>query len=149
MALGGCSNPAPISASPITNATTALGALGGGSASDLVTTGILNAQYNLDNAVKVGALAATDPAPACVDQAVAIMGIGGTPAASFTPKISDAISAGSVGYIYFQQVKSLTGGSITLPQSCLAILGQMVLDVQKGVNQAAIGALIPGAGIIP
>jgi hypothetical protein len=138
--LAGCQTPPQISGNTLTNAVNAVNAAGGGQATDLVSTGILNAQYNLNEAVTVGALSATDPAPGCINQAVAVMGIGGTAAASFTPKITDAISLGSVGYIYLQQVKSLTGGSISLPTNCLALLGQMVLDVQSGLNKGIISA---------
>lgn len=146
LALCCCSNPPPISGSPITNVTNAIGAAGGSGATDLVTTGILNAQYNLNEAVTVGALSATDPAPGCLNQAVGVMGLGATAGASFVPKVTDAISLASVGYIYLAQVKQLTGGSITVPTNCLAVIGQMVLDLQSGLNKGIISAGVATGG---
>lgn len=126
----GSSIPPPvISANPIqtvgsTVASTSVG--------QTVTQGLQNAEWNLDQAIVVGALPSDDPADACLHSALTQMGIepGTTtpPAPSFTPKVTDLISGGSVLYILAQQAKAVQGGGITMPVSCEALVGKFVLD---------------------
>jgi len=150
LALGACATQPPISANPVQDVTQAAAA----NSLPLVGTvqqGLLDAEFNLDNAIVVGALPKTDPADACLHGALTQIGIepqaNGTPATplpSFTPKVSDLISAGSVLYIRAQQLKALQGaGGLTVPVPCEAIIGQFVLDAGK----AGAGAL-PGGNII-
>lgn len=137
--LGGCT--APISGS-ITNdilSSASSGAIGQQVQSDLAAT-----QYNLAQAVSVGALSANDPAPACVNQAVATLGLGAT-GKSFTPQLAGVVSAASIAYIRAQQVKALAGsGTLQVPPACLQILGQMQLDALAAAIRAA-----PGGGLLP
>ena len=112
-----------------------------------VTQGLLDAAYNLDQAVTVGALDATDPAPACVHGVLKDLGIDpanpSTPLPSFTPRVSDLISAGAVLYVRVQQAKRLQGG-IVVPADCKALIGQFVMDA------AAAGIKVfPGTGLLP
>lgn len=149
--LVGCQNPAPISASPIQDIKTAVDAGGTPTIIGTVQQGLLDAEWNLDQAIVVGALPANDPADACLHQGLTQIGIepnpngqAATPAPSFVPKISDLISAGSVLYIRAQQLKALQGGGgLQVPVACEAVIGRFVLDAGK----AGAGAL-PGGSII-
>lgn len=106
-----------------------------GVAKDLVAAG-----WNLDQAVLVGALDATDPAVGCIHGVLAEAGLD-TPAcvppvapatapvcppapASFIPENSGAVSAGSIAYIHAQQLKNLVG--LAVPVECDAMVGQFV-----------------------
>lgn len=147
--LSGCANPPPVTTSPIS---TAIGAIPG--AGSALTTDITDAQYNFNQAVAIGALPASDPAPGCLNQAVAIMGIGATPANSFTPRIAGIVSGGSVVYIDAQQLKTLTGGLPNVPSNCLQLIGQIVVDVNQAAGKTVIGALpgvlgLPAIGLRP
>lgn len=132
--LAGCATPPQISASPlpaITNPT--------------IVTDLQSAAFDLDSAVAVGALAADDPAPKCLHDVLQKAGIetppGATAAASFTPKIDGAASAGAVAYILAQQAKRLMHGGVTVDVSCEALLGRVVID---GVKTTAKAFPIPG-----
>lgn len=134
-ALAGCATPPQISASPmpaITNPT--------------IVTDLQSAAYDLDNAVLVGALAANDPAPKCLHDVMQKAGIetppGAAAAASFTPKVDGAASAGAVAYILAQQAKKLANGGVTVDPDCEALLGRVVID---GVNTTVKALPIPGA----
>lgn len=158
--LAACSSPPPISSNPVVTATNQVNAivpLAG--ANNLVVTGLQNAAFNLDNAMAIGALPGTDPASACVhgvlkqlgaDVTVTPTGVtpvalpsGGT-ATSFTPKVSDLISGGSVAYILFQQAKQVQAGGIAVPTGCAAIVGQIVIDGAKTGINAGVGVLTGG-----
>lgn len=139
--LAACTSPPPISTNPVQSAVN-LVAPGG---ADVVTQGITNAQYNFNEAVKLGILPATDPAPQCLNSVAALMGIGGTAPPSFTPKVTDLISAGSVGYIYIQQLKTATGGTLTVSPGCEQLIGQIILDATRAGLKAGAGALSVGA----
>ena len=137
--LAGCT--APISNSlpnDILNQA-ASGAIGQQVQNDLTAT-----QYNLNQAVAVGALSANDPAPTCVNQAVAVLGLGAQ-GKSFTPQLAGVVSAASIAYIRAQQVKALAGsGTLQVPPACLQVLGQMQLDALAAAIKAA-----PGGGLLP
>ena len=153
--LAACANPAPISVNPIQSGVNVIAQAGGSTTTglaDTVTTGITNADYNLGQAMQLGILPATDPAKACLDSVSTQLGIGGTAPASFTPKVSDLISAGSVGYIYAQQVKQLlaNGGSgLAVSATCQQLVGQIVIDSATQLNKAAIGAIPGVTAILP
>lgn len=135
LALAACN--APISKNPIQDITSQI-------AGAQVQTDLADTQSNFAQAIQVGALSANDPAPVCVNQAVAALGLG-APNPSFTPKVSGVFSFASVAYIRAQQIKALAGsGSLTVPPACLQILGQMQLDALA----AAIKGL-PGGGVLP
>lgn len=149
LVLAGCAtgSAATISANPQQTLTNAILPPGG-----VIVVGLQNAAYNLDQAVAIKVLAANDPADLCVHQF--LQGIGQDvgqapvpPAPSFTPKVSDLISGGSVAYILAQQAKALAAnGGIVVPPSCEQLIGHMVLT---GVNApanatiSALGRLIP------
>src|ERR1700677_2996981 len=69
IALAACSssNTIPISANPISEAN---GAAQNTQIGQTVDAGLLNAEWNLDQAIVVGALPATDPADACMHSAL-------------------------------------------------------------------------------
>jgi hypothetical protein len=136
LALTGCATPAPISANPIQSVANVAAStqLGG-----TVITGLQGAAWNLDQAIAIKVLPATDPADLCVHQALQAIGqdVGQTPTpvAQFVPKITDLLSAGSVAYILAYQAKQLAGnGGLTVPVSCQQIVGEFVL---KGINAPA------------
>jgi hypothetical protein len=129
-----------------------------GPGGDVIIRGLQNAAYNLDSAVKIGALPAGDPAPACVHDVLQKLGAdcrldpsaeGGTacvvtdPSSVFTPRVSDLISAGSVAYIRIQQLKVAAGGGIKVATSCEAIIGQLLIDQAR-----AAGQVLPGGGLL-
>lgn len=137
--------PAPISANPTQDA---LAALPPSPAQTTVVQGLQDASYNLDSAVTVGALSASDPAPACLHSALTQLGISTpgntvTPAASFVPKVSDLISAGAVLYIRAQQAQALiASGGIQVSVPCEALIGKLVMDAGKAT---AAGTIIGGS----
>ncbi len=147
-----CSSQAPISANPVQDVISAPNALP--ELKPLQTTivqGLQDADANLHQAVDIGALDANDPAPGCFDSVLADLGIGpNAPAAakSFTPKVSDLISAGSVLYIRARQAEKLAqsgGPSFSIP--CKALIGQFVIDAGRVAGKAGMSAL-PGSGLL-
>lgn len=144
LALAGCSSPPPISAGSPTpiSVVTSLPGVGG-----TIKQGILDAQYNLDSAVTIGVLPATDPGKACLDSVAGQLNAPG--AASFTPRVSDLVSAGSVGYIYLQQLKALTSGDplTNLPPGCVQLVGQIVIDGVTQLNKVGLGPLVGAGGV--
>jgi hypothetical protein len=147
--LGGCANPPAISTNPIQSAgnivNTATGGATSGATSD-VSQDILNAQTDFNQAVQLGILPATDPAPQCLNSVASLLGVGGTAAAQFTPTVSGIVSAGAVGYIYIQQLKQLTGGTLTVPPACLQLIGQIVIDASKAGLQ--LGGAATAIGLV-
>ncbi|MDE2469770.1 MAG: hypothetical protein KGL35_13790 [Bradyrhizobium sp.] len=139
VALAGCTAPISNSLPNDILSSAASGAIGQQVQSDLAAT-----QYNLVQAVAVGALSPNDPAPACVNQAVATLGLGAQ-GKRFTPQLAGVVSAASIAYIRAQQVKALAGsGTLQIPPACLQILGQMQLDALAAAIKAA-----PGGGLLP
>ena len=116
-----------------------------------VVTDLQDAAYNFDNAVLVGALPATDPAPKCIHGILQQAGIevpaGVSAAKSFTPKNGGAISAGSIAYIQAQQLKATLGQGVVVPQDCKALIGSVVIDGLTAVNK--VGAAVILKGLIP
>ena len=158
--LGACASngtPLPISANPIQDIKNAVAPTTG--TNDLVTQGLLDASFNLHSAVTVGALSATDQVPACVDSVLTDLGINpdGTPttqAQSFTPKVSDLISLGSVIYIRAQQAKKLQAAGLPESTSCDAVIGQIVRAAAKsgikiGAGIVSGGIAAPILGVLP
>lgn len=147
--LAGCAGngqPLPISANPIQDIKSVIAPSGG---NDLVTQGLLDASFNLHSAVTVGALSASDQVPACVDSVLGDLGINpdGTPttqAQSFTPKVSDLISLGSVIYIRAQQAKKLQAAGLPESTSCDAVIGQIVRAAAKSGIKVGAGILSGG-----
>lgn len=137
----GCAT-APISADPIRDILpSGPGTLGG-----VVVAGLLDATFNLDSAVKVGALDATDPAPKCFHGVLTQLGVDPAnpvpPGQSFTPKVSDLISAGSVLYIRARQLQKAQGQGVSVPAGCKELIAQFLLDA------AAAGVKgLPGGGL--
>lgn len=134
--------PPPISANPVQNIQQAVAATPIG---QTVVQGLQDAEWNLDQAIVVGALPSDDPADACMHSALTQAGIepGSTaaPAPSFVPKVSDLISGGSVLYILAQQAKAVQGGGINVPVPCEALVGKFVLDAGALGLQAAPAAI--------
>jgi hypothetical protein len=149
LALAGCATPPPISSNPVQTAANAVAAtpLGG-----TVVQGLKDAEFNLDSAISIGVLDKTDPADACVHSSLVAIGqeSGQTPPVpvqTFTPKVSDLISAGSVAYILAHQAKQVAAaGGLALPPSCEQIVGEFVL---KGVNAPANAVISGVIGALP
>jgi hypothetical protein len=134
--LSGCTTQ--ISASPINDVT------GGTAAAGVLAKDFQSAAWNLDQAVSVGALAADDPAPACLHAILTDLGMEGPPPPSFTPRNDGLVSAGSILYIRAQQLKKIQGGGITVPVSCEAVIGRFTMDaVKAGVKIGASFIPIP------
>ncbi len=138
--LAGCST---ISGNPASDLRASSGLLG-----KTVAQGLLDATFNLDSAVKVGALDATDPAPPCFHSVLQQLGIDPAmptqgPDTSFTPRRSDLISEGSILYIRARQLQKLQGAGIQTPPACKALIGQFLIDA------AGAGLKVqPGGGLL-
>ena len=144
-ALAGCATLPPISSDPGTDVARAIAP-----PDSTIATGLQNAAYNLDSAIAIGVLPKDDPASACVHGFLQQAGLERAPgqaveAKSFTPKVTDLISAGSVLYIKAQQAKQAGAGALVLPASCNAIIGMFVVDSVKA-GFAAATTVLPGAG---
>lgn len=151
LAIAGCATPPPISTNPLQTVTSVVLPAGG-----TVLTGLQNAAFNLDEAVLIGVLPATDPAAGCVHgvlkqigaDVVLTMGVempvpGAAAAATFTPKITDLLSAGSVAYILAQQAKQIAANpGILVPVSCDQIVGQFVIQSINAPANAVISAAV-------
>lgn len=140
--LAACASPPPITNQPAALPIPI-------KADTTVGTGLVNAAYNLDQAVAIGALAKDDPAPQCVHgflQQAGLEPVAGAPAAqNFTPKVTDMISAGSVLYIKAQQARGQR--PYQPPVGCDAILGSLVRQAATAGFTAAT-TTIPGVGAL-
>ena len=121
---------------------------GDGHLAGVVKQGLIDASWNLDQAVIVGALDAKDPAPLCFRSILGQLGIDPnkppTPGESFSPRVSDGISAGSVLYIRVQQAKRLQGGGVQAPSDCTALVGMFFMDAARaGIKSQPGGGLLP------
>ena len=154
LTLAGCASPPPISANPVTTATNAVTSIlpGGASSASAIQTDLINAEWNLDQGVLIGALAPNDPVDACMHSALTQLGIepvaaGGTavPATpSFVPRETGPIDTGAALYILAQEAQKLSGGGITLPVPCKAIVGDLVIKgAANGLN------ILPGGSLLP
>lgn len=139
--IAGCATPPPISNQPSNPVIKAV-------ASDpTIATGLQNAAFNIDQAIAIGVLPTGDPAASCLHGFMQQAGLEAVPgqvaAQSFTPKVTDVISAGSVLYIQAAQAQ---GTALPAPPvGCDAILGKFVRQaVQAGFSMATTA--IPGAG---
>jgi hypothetical protein len=109
--------------------------------SDVIANGLRDAAFNLRSAAELGILKPDDAALACVNDVVKDAGLEGEAPKSFSPHVSDLISAASVAYIEAKRIQALRG--TTLPQGCEAVIGRLVIDGAKaGVK------LAPGTGLL-
>jgi hypothetical protein len=116
-------------------------------APNIVVQGLLDAQFNFREAMRVGALDKTDPALACVDSVLADLGVGAAEAERFTPRVNELIGAGSVAYIRARQLeREANGPGFKLSFDCKALIGQIVIDAGKVA--ARVGSNLPGGGIV-
>ena len=149
-ALAGCTTPGTISSNPVTTATNTVSAaipqlapVGNG-----INAELLNAEQNLKNGVTIGILQPTDPVLGCLQQVNTQLGIepgtAAPPATSFTPIETGPIDTGAALYVIAQQALALKNGGITVPTSCKAIIGDLVLKGQANTTQ-----LLPGGGLLP
>lgn len=152
--LAACATPPTVSSNPVASVVSAIPPAG------TVVTGLQNAAYNLDMAISIGVLPMSDPADACVHQALQTIGqdvvlsmgmenpVGGTMTpASYQTKVTDLLSGGSVAYILAAQAKALAGnGGLAVPPSCEQLIGEFVI---KGVNAPANGAISAIIGALP
>lgn len=147
--LSSCATPPPITNQPITAVEQAVAATPVGKT---VVQGLQDAEWNLDQAIAIGVLPASDPADGCLHQALTQMGqepgAPPTPAAQqFTPRISDLISGGSVLYILSQQAlaaKAQLGAGISVPVACEALVGQFVIQAGSVGMSAVPSMMISG-----
>lgn len=145
--LAGCASAPVISSNPVQTVTNAVLPPGG-----TVVTGLQNAAFNLDSAIALKILPATDPVDGCAHGVLQAIGqdVGQTPAPpapQFQSKITDLISGGSVAYILAQQAKQIVanGGSI-VPPNCEQIIGHLVI---LGINAPANAIISAAAGVLP
>lgn len=116
-------------------------------AGKVLATDLTATAFNLNSAVKVGALPATDPATGCVNSALAQFGLTAPAGPSFVPENVGPISAGSIVYIRAQQLKAAAGTlSGDLPVPCEALIGKLVVDGIKAGNQ--IGNIAGQIGLL-
>ena len=108
-----------------------------------VVTDLESASFNLDSAVGVGALSATDPAPACLHSVLTQLNIGGAPAQSFVPRNDGLVSLAAIAYIRAQQLKTLQSTGLTVSPACQAIVGKLVLDNMSLANKGLSLGLAP------
>lgn len=132
LALGACAYPPPMAAAqtpaPASEST--------------VQAGLLNAEWNLDQAIALGMLPANDHADACMHAALIKIGIepaqagkpGAKPPASFTPRVTDLISGGALLYIQGEQARRAARHTTYVLPSCMQIIGQFVLDAATVEN---------------
>lgn len=168
LVLFACASPPAISSNPVTTVTNQVNAVvpQAADAGNTIVTGLQNAAFNFDTAMAIGALPGTDPASSCVHGVLKQLGAdvmitppgpnqpptivpvalpNGGSVNSFTPKVSDLISSGSVVYILVQQAKAIqAGGGVAVPTGCAAIIGQIVMDAAKTGLQAGAGVLTGG-----
>lgn len=156
LALAACSATAPISNAPLDVATSIIPK----QATDTVQTGLVNASWNLHQAQAIGVLKPNDAAQVCVDGTLTDLGIdpttgnsvktGGSAETSFTPKVSDLISLGSVIYIRAEQLQTAKQSIALISTNCDAIVGKFVRlaarsGLQLGAQAARIGRALAGA----
>jgi hypothetical protein len=115
---------------------------------DSVTTDLVDAAYNLDQAQALGILPASDFAPTCAHMTNQLLGIEpgppGSPAIrSFEPKVGGTTiaSGGSKVYIEAQKLAAVQRDGIPVPQACVLLLGQF--------NLQQLNVLFRGAGAVP
>lgn len=118
-----------------------------GNPSPISSTGVIGkdlqaAGRNLESAVKVGALSEDDPAPKCLANLLADLGLDGTSVTdSFAPERAGIVSEGSILYVRAQQLKQVR--DYRLPTECEAIVGRFVLDsARAGVRS------LPFSGVL-
>lgn len=147
----GCATSAPISANPVQDIQTPLQQV----KTDLglkpghfdIATGLQEAAYNFDGAIKVGIVdQRIVAASACVHGVMKQLGLeeGQQPAPSFTPKTDTVLGVGSVLFIRAVQAGGATGQGIQVPPGCQQQLGQILLDVAAQGKNA-----LPGGGLLP
>lgn len=108
---------------------------------------LLSAAYNFDEAVKIGALSATDPAVSCIHDALKQAGLEGAAAAdrqSFVPRKDGVVSLGATLYILAAQARVQASHRFELSPQCLEIVGRIHIDALKLTTKAGLAA-IPGA----
>jgi hypothetical protein len=157
--LAGCANPPAISANPIASGVNDINAVAAAiapnsapAAAAAIQTGLLNAEWNLDQAIKAKVLPASDPADLCLHQVNTQLGIEpaaagapATPVASFVPRETGLIDTGSVVYIQIQQAKQVAAGGVAqIPPGCTSVVGMLVIDA------ASVGIKgLPGGNLLP
>lgn len=107
---------------------------------------LVSATYNLDEAVKIGALSATDPAVGCMHDVLRQAGLdsNGAPAVerqSFVPKKDGAVSVGTTLYIIAAQARQAAAQRFELAPECLQIVGRIHVDALKLTARAGAAAL--------
>src|SRR5207247_999322 len=105
------------------------------------------ATENLDQAVAIGALPATDPAPKCFHDVLQRSGIELPPGASepksFVPKKDGLISDATILYIVARQAELSAGRVPIVSTSCRELIGQFVIDAAVALRRT-----LPGAGLL-
>lgn len=116
-------------------------------ADSILASDLKDAAFNLDNAQRVGALAADDPAPKCLHELLVQAGLevpaGAAPVEAFDPKRTGIVSEATIVYIRAQQAKVLAAMRLQNNPACESLVGKIVIDGTKTVNKSLLGA-IPG-----
>jgi len=142
LSLAGCASvPEKISTTP-TGATAPIQIT-----NPTIITDLQSATENLDDAVRIGALPADDPAPKCLHDLLQRAGIearpGAAPIQSFEPKNDGIASLGSIVYIQVQQAKAIAGQITPPSRDCTSLIGTFVID-----GATALSKTLPARGLI-
>lgn len=132
-----------ISGNPAADAQKAATSLQNDVVAKKIVEGIQNASWNFDQALLVGALKKDDPAPPCFHALMLDLGIDPAspppPGSSFTPRVTDVISFGSVLYIRAQQAQDVQGAGIKVPPSCDALVSLVIKDALRTGIKSQMG----------
>jgi len=152
VALAGCTNPQPITNQP---GSALLNTAENTPAGKVFIQDALDTGYNLNQAVTIGVLPATDLVVGCVNDELTKLGfdpatgapLPGPAVKSFVPKIGGVGSFASVAYIDIHQFQQAGGLSIPDPSpACLAVIGWIHFQALKAAAQGGI-SLVAGPGL--
>lgn len=112
---------------------------------------LIDAAWNADQAVAIGALPADDPLPLCLHSVLQETGLetgsaGDLPAErSFAPRLSGVVSGGVVLYLKIQQAKAIASGAtrLQLSNECLALVGRTMVDGLRDRRALTRGVILP------
>ena len=112
---------------------------------------LIDAAWNADQAVAIGALPADDPLPLCLHSVLQETGLETGPAAdppaerSFAPRLSGVVSGGVVLYLKIQQAKAVASGAtrLQLSNECLALVGRTMVDGLRDRRALTRGVILP------
>lgn len=113
------------------------------SVSNAVAQGLVDASWNLNEAVRVGALLPDDAGPKCLNRIVADLGLlaDSPERPSFKPRVNGPISGAAVVYIRAKQALREKAQDVSF--ECKALVGEIMIAAVRRADD-----LVPGGGII-